>query len=118
MIPEDFRSLLPKVADSEDDNRPTYFLWSFDPDTGKAHLHHNEDEPLSHAKTHREMAPHIHHPERIDGYAYSIKGGWRITTNDHKEVKDRYIVKRVLDALRGEHPEPPLPHLSYHRIPL
>lgn len=113
MISSDFKALLPKQASPQpEDDRPVYYLFTFDPHDGKVYLDHNEDKHPADHITHKDQAPHVHHPEKIQGYAYAIKDGWRITTADHGEVKDPFVVKRVLAALRNEHPEPPLPHVS------
>jgi hypothetical protein len=116
-IAPDLKSLLPKqAAPQEEDDRPVYYLWVFDPDTAKVLIEHNEDKHPADHVTHQDIGAHIHHPDKIQGYAYSIKDGWRITNDSHDEVKDPFVVKRVLSALRGEHPEAPLPHLRYHRL--
>jgi len=119
-IASDFRGLL-KQADVEDrDDRPIYYLWTWDPagndGNGKVHMDTNEGKHPADHITHDELAPHVYHPERVHGYAYSIKGGWRINTDDHKEV-DPGVVTRVMRKLRGEHPEPALPSvLSSHSV--
>lgn len=116
-IAEDLKSLLPKRASDpeERDDRPTYYLWTFDPQEDRVHIDHNENKHPADHVTHDELAPQVHHPDRVHGYAYSIKDGWRITDDDHKQV-DAHLVKLVLDALRGEHPEPPLANIRYHRV--
>jgi hypothetical protein len=121
-IAPDLRELLPQheAGEHEVDDRPVYYLWTFDPEgNGKIYIDHNEDRHPADALTHQTLAPHVTHPETVHGYAYSIKGGWRITDNHHNQVKGpegAYIVRRVEQALRGEHPEPPLPSIRYHRI--
>jgi hypothetical protein len=42
-----------------------------------------------------------HHPETIHGYAYRIHGGWRITDDEHRPVKDPHVVEKVVKALRS-----------------
>jgi hypothetical protein len=117
-IAPDLKALLPKqVASQEEDDRPAYHLWVFDPQTSEVTLDDNEHKSPADQVTHKDLAPHVHHPERINGYAYSIKDGWRITDDAHNEVRDKFIVKRVMAKLQGEYPEPALPHISYHRIP-
>jgi hypothetical protein len=36
------------------------------------------------------------------GYAYRIDGGWRLTDKDHNSVDDPYIVRKVMEGLRGD----------------
>lgn len=117
-IAPDLKALL-KQADAEDrDDRPIYYLWVFDPATNTVHMDHNQDKHPAYHVLHRDLEDqhHIHHPEKIRGYAYSIKGGWRITDDSHSEVKDPFIVDQVMRKLRGEHPEPALPNVRYHRL--
>lgn len=110
----DLKELLPPRP--EDDDRPVYYLWTFDPQDGHVYLDHNEEKHPAHHVTHDDLAPQVTHPETVHGYAYSIKDGWRIT-NDERDEVDPYIARRVLKALKGEHPEPPLPHIRYHGAP-
>lgn len=96
------------MTDHEAYDGPIYWLWVFDPQTGKVVTHHNEGLHRAHTKTHKDLAPEVIHPERLNGYAYKIKGGYRITTDDHREVKDPFISQSVLAKLKKEQP-PKLP---------
>jgi len=64
-----------------DENR-VYRHWEYDPYVDEAYIDsdHNSDQK---------------------GYAYRINGGWRFTDVDHNAVEDPYIVRKVMDALRG-----------------
>lgn len=117
-IAPDLKSLLPvHVANQMNDDRPVYYLWTYEPPldhtegNGKVYMDHNEDKHPAHHMTHDELAPQVTHPDKVHGYAYSIEGGWRITDDDHKEV-DPFIVRQILKALRSRHPEKPLPNVS------
>jgi hypothetical protein len=116
-IATDFKTLLPHEAAIETDDRPPYYLWCFDPTDGHVIVTHNRDRHPAEAHTHATMAPEIVHPERLRGYAYPIKDGWRITNDDHKKLTDPFVIKRVLAALRKEHPPAPLPSIRYHGDP-
>ncbi len=109
-LADDFQSLLPPREASVEDGRPLYTLFVFDPDTGKATIEANDCHPAR-AKTHGELCPEVDHPGRIDGYAYKIKRGWRITDDDHKEIEDHFVVAQVLKALREKYPAAPLPNI-------
>lgn len=112
-VPEDFKQLLaPKEAK---DKRPFQYLFVFDPETNKVHLQPEKDGDQD-FPMHHEMAEHIHHPEKVQGYAIAIKNGWRILDETLSEV-DPYIREQVKRALAGHHPAPPLPHLRYHGDP-
>jgi hypothetical protein len=45
-----------------------------------------------------------------NGYVYRIDGGWRLTDKDHNAVDDPYIVRKVMDSLRGDQPAPEGPN--------
>ena len=97
-IPDDFRSLLPKVA-AEADGEPFYYLWVFDPHTGEVTIEHNEGRHPAEHIDHTELAQRVPHPDRIHGYAYRIGAGWRITTWEHRPVEDAYIHNQVAKEL-------------------
>lgn len=107
MIPEDFKSLLPKVAAEVPHgvDHPTHYLWVFDPESGRVHVEHNKDRHPKDAVDHSHLAARVSHPDRVHGYAYRIHGGYRITDWDHNEVKDPYIKEQVRRALRGQQPQ-------------
>ena len=52
------------------------------------------------------LAPHVTHPDKVDGFAYSIQNGWRITEFDadatEKPIEDPFVVGRVLKSLAEE----------------
>ena len=97
---------IPHLPGHEDD--PDYnleFLWVYEPpegqgEAGKIHLLNANDDPveLPYA-THDDFATDVTHPDRQEGYAYSIRGGWRITTADNKKVDDPQVVKMLLAEL-------------------
>ena len=100
-IPEDFRNLLPKLA-AEPDPGPVYYLWVFDPHNDRVILAHNRDKkPADHAD-HVELAKQVPHPERVHGYAYRIRGGWRVTTWAHVSVDDPHVLEVVRKKLNEE----------------
>lgn len=118
-IAPDFQELLPHRTAllNEPYDGPIYWLWVFDPESGHVTIHHNEDSSRAEAKTHDEVAPEVTHPGRLNGYAYKIQGGYRITTDDHKKLEDPFVVKQVIAALKGEQPHKPLPHIRNHGMP-
>lgn len=88
-------------------------LWVYEPpiregQQGRIHLANAETLDLGYG-TLEGVATHYTDPRRLEGYAYSIAGGWRITDADHEAVKDPYVIRLLLAALRevdhrGEHP--------------
>lgn len=129
-IAADLRELLPpKTASHEPDHRPDY-LWVFDPEgNGTVHLETHKGRHPAHYPTHRTMATHVTHPERVQGYAWPILGvnnrptGWRILNEDFKPLDDPHVQRRVLLALGQRHHGTPrtedhhLPHPRYHGDP-
>jgi hypothetical protein len=116
-VAADFKALLPKVAEAEPDDRPHEYLWVYDPQEDKIHLEQGHTDHPAHFPVHREMATQVTHPERQEGYAYSIVGGWRITDDMHKKIEDPHMLKLIRASLRGEHPAPALPNIRYHGDP-
>lgn len=124
-IAEDLKKLLPfpHLAGEEDaPAKDEEFLWVYEPPAheghpGKVHLENAKTDHPADFPTHGNMATEVTHPDRKEGYAYAIQGGWRLTTSDHKKVVDPYIKKLILTALRGESPLPPLPQIRYHGDP-
>jgi hypothetical protein len=112
-IASDFADLLPsRVADNEPPWKgPLYLLWVFDPQDDKVILEHNDDRPRAEAVTHDDMAVEVTHPSRINGYVYKIKGGWRITDDEHRPLTDPHVKAQVEKALRDKYPLKPLPHI-------
>jgi hypothetical protein len=96
-IPDDFRTVLPQTGLGYDG--PVYWLWVFDPMTDSVRVEENESQHPAHAITHNSFREDILHPNAVFGYAYRIKGGWRITDADHKQVRDPHILKLLLREL-------------------
>lgn len=99
-LPTDFTDLFPKVA-AEPESGPVYFLWVYDPHEDKVLIEHNESRHPAEALDHRHLAERVPHPERVHGFAYRIKGGWRITTWEHRPVDDPHILDAVTKTLRA-----------------
>jgi hypothetical protein len=100
-IPGDIREFF-KVAES-DQGLPVYYLWVFDPDTGEVIVEHNEGVDPIEVHDHGDLARLVANPNRVHGYAYRIRGGWRITDWEHKPLGDPFILKRVVKSLdQGE----------------
>lgn len=100
-LPADFSELFPKTALAREDG-PVYFLWVFDPQEGEVHLEHNEGRHAAEHVDHSHLAERIVHPERVHGFAYRIRGGWRVTDWEHRPVDDPFILRKVKSAL-GSH---------------
>ena len=120
-IAEDLKELLPHLSAEHDKDEE--FLWVYEPPTeqgqeGKIHLANARTDHPADFPTHEDVAPEVTHPDRMEGYAYSIQGGWRITDAEHHKVEDPYLKRLILSALRGESPPPPLPHIRQHGDPL
>ena len=103
-IPEDFQALLPKLA-AEPESGPVYWLWVYDPHEDKVHLEHNENRHRADAIDHSHLADRVSSSDRVHGFAYRIKGGYRITTWEHRPVSDAHVLKSVERALHNE-PKP------------
>ena len=100
MIPEDFDKLLPKLA-AEPESGPIYYLWVWDPHEDKVHLEHNEGRHRADHIDHSHLAERVPHPDRVHGFAYKIRDGWRITDWEHRPVKDPHVLREVERSLKG-----------------
>ncbi len=100
-IPEDFKALLPKMA-AEPDEGPVYHLWIFDPHEDKVHVEHNQNRKPADHVDHADLSRRVPHPDRVQGYAYRIRGGWRVTTWDHRSVDDAHVLELIRAALNKE----------------
>ena len=106
-IPEDFKSLLPetKIA-ARPPGEPVYYLWVFDPQEDQVIIEHNEERHPAEHIDHSDLEKRVLHPEKVQGYAYPIEGGYRVTDTKHHAVEDKHIVdlvRRTLDGKRSEH---------------
>ena len=63
--------------------RRIYHRWGYDPHDDSIYINDRDDLDNN-------------------GYAYRIQGGWRLTDQDHDAVDDPYIVRKVMEALRGD----------------
>lgn len=93
-------ALLPKTSLDREEG-PIYFLWVFDPETGEVTLEHNEGRHAAEHVDHGHLAERVVHPDRVHGFAYKIRGGWRVTTWEHRPVDDPFILRKVKQALGG-----------------
>jgi hypothetical protein len=103
-LPEDFYELLPKVAEVA--GGPVYYLWVFDPATGTVRVENTDGVSRANQQYHLDLAQEIPHPSRIHGYAYPIRGGYRITDWEHKPVVDPFVKHQVVRALDGQGERP------------
>lgn len=99
---EDLQTLLPPREAAKPDLRPLYYLWVHDPHEDRIHVEENESKHSAEHVDHGDLAKRVPHPDRTHGYAYRIRGGWRITDWEHRQVDDPHIVKKVKEALKGE----------------
>lgn len=85
--------------------QPIYYSWVFDPVEGKAHLSDDHKRERRHKKHHGELAEKVgHHPDRVHGYAYRMRVGWRVTDEKHHPV-DRFIMKQVVKSVKEKEAE-------------
>lgn len=85
--------------------KPLYYRWTYDPDAQDVELVHNDEKRRSEAEYHLEVGQR-HGPHHQHGYAYRIKGGWRITDWEHKPEKDPNVKQRVIEAIRNREGTP------------
>lgn len=62
------------------DNRRIYHHWGYDPSSDAVYLNDESNHD-------------------INGYAYRIDGGWRLTDREHDSIDDPFIIRKVMTAL-------------------
>lgn len=82
---------------------PPYVLWVFDPDTSEVLIEDNRDHHPAQKVDHGDLGRLVTHPSKVNGYAYRIHQGWRITDHEHKPVTDKHIFKQVTRFLRKKY---------------
>lgn len=102
--------------------KPLFYLWVFHPQTAHVTLTHDWEGHPAHTKTHGDLARELNEPNLYHGYAYRIKGGWRVTDYDHKPVEDPFVKAKVVGALGHAEapespPEPPKDHKGPGALP-
>ncbi len=117
-IPDDIKRLLDPGQDADPDRGPIQYLWMYEPVNNKVLIDHNEGKHPAYRTTHKEFHPEVTHESSVRGFAYKIKGGWRITDRDSKEVKDPYLTKIVVAKLEGRPDPTPQEHPRYHGLPV
>jgi hypothetical protein len=103
-LPQDFIDIYPKLS-VEQESGPIYYLWLYCPNRGTVYIEHNEGRHSAEHLDHSHMAEKSTHPEKIHGFIYRIKNGWRITDWEHKPITDPYISKQIkqsINKLQGE----------------
>lgn len=116
-IPEDIKRLLDPGKSTEPDAGPIQWLWVYDPVANVVHIAHNEGRHPAYRITHKDHHPEVTHESSLRGFAFKIKGGWRIVDRASKEIDDPYIVRLVVEKLEGKPDRQPEEHPRYHGLP-
>lgn len=90
--------------------KPTFYLFAFSPQTGEVHLTHEHESHPARSKNHQDLAHEVGETGLVHGYAYRIHGGWRLMDIDHDPFSDRFMARRIVEALKErEGPQPAAP---------
>jgi hypothetical protein len=116
-IPEDIKRLLDPGKSTDPDPGPIQWLWVYDPVENAVHIAHNEGRHPAFRITHKDHHPEVTHESALRGFAFKIKGGWRIVDRDSKEIDDPYIVRLVVEKLEDKPDRQPEEHPRYHGLP-
>lgn len=93
---ENFRKLREQKGKSN--VKPLYYRWTFKPSDGSVDLWHYGENDRANSELHLDRAARDQETDPVFGYAYRIKGGWRITDWEHRPV-DRFIKHQVSLAI-------------------
>jgi hypothetical protein len=113
-IPTDVKKLFDPSQNHEPDPGPLQYLWLYSPVDNVVHIAHNEGRHPAYRITHKDHHPEITHESSLRGFAFKIKGGWRIVDRASKELDDPYIVKMVMSKLESKPNLTPPEHSLYH----
>ncbi len=97
-VPDFIKEAFEGRVSAEPIKGPHMYRWVFNPQDATVELNHNHDRPRHKTEYLTDMAAKHPH-ETVKGYAYRIKGGWRITDWEHKPLTDKYILKSVHTAI-------------------
>ena len=89
--------------------QPFYYRFVLRPSDGEVELAHNWESPADVVRYHSDLAAEQNEDGLYNGFAYRIKGGWRLTDWEHRPIDDPFVVAQVMRAIReqeGAH----LPH--------
>lgn len=81
---------------------PLYYRWAFDPRDGVI-LSSNDDDHAFRLPYHRDLGGG---KAQVNGYAYRIRGGWRLTDWEHRPLEDPFVISSVVKALNGKDDDP------------
>lgn len=95
LIPSEILEAFRKRKERKADVKTLYYSWLFFPKDASVELHHPGETDRANRKYHLE---HNSDPDTVHGYAYRIKGGWRVTDWEHKTC-DKYIANQVISAI-------------------
>lgn len=79
--------------------QPIYYMWVYSPTTGHVTLAHDEESSRANQEYHLELRERRHEEDLVHGYAYRIKGGWRITDWEHKPFLDRHGRRVIVESI-------------------
>jgi hypothetical protein len=116
-IPEDIKRLLDPGKSTEPESGPLQWLWVYDPVENVVRIAHNEGRHPAYRITHKDHRPEVTHESSLRGFAFKIKGGWRVVDRASKEIDDPYIVRLVVEKLEGQPDRQPGEHPRYHGLP-
>ena len=113
-VPDEIKRLLDPGQTHDPDPGPISWLWVYSPVDNIVHITHNEGRHPAYRITHKDHHPEITHESAMRGFAFKIKGGWRIVDRASKEIDDPYVTKMVVLALEGKPQPDPIIHPGYH----
>jgi hypothetical protein len=117
-LPDEIKKLLDPGQSHEPDPGPIQHLWVYNPVENVVHITHNDGRHPAYRITHKDHHPEITHESALRGFAFKIKGGWRIVDRESKEIDDPYVVSLVVRKLEGKPNPTPEEHPRYHGLPV
>lgn len=79
---------------------PIYYRFALKPSDGSVLLSHNQEGHPARVRTHADLAQEGNEPGMVHGYAYRIRGGWRLHDYEHRPLTDPFVKAQVSKAIR------------------
>lgn len=76
-----------------------YYRWVYSPSTGDVTLAHNHEGHPANIRFHDELNEDRPEADQINGYAYKLDGGWKLTDEEHKPVRDPHMLKVITEEI-------------------
>lgn len=79
-----------------------YYRWAYSPTTGDATIAHNHEGHPTDIRFHSDMAEERPENDLLFGFANRTETGWKITSDDSREIDDPHLIEAVERAIERD----------------